>query len=499
MSSTPPIESVWSSVMKSLSIGLISLLLVFVSACSVGPKYKAPAMPAPPAWKEADSQTYKEAGNWKPAQPADTKIRGKWWEMFSDGDLNRLEEQIDGSNQDLKVAQSHFDQARALIRLNRSNYFPTVSVGAGATANRLSSNAVLTNQAAASGYGDFVLPVDFSWEADVWGRIRHEVEAAREEAQASAADLEAVRLSLHSELAFDYFELRSLDAQQKLLDDTVVAWRQALELTQRRFEGGASSGVEVAQAQTELDQTVAQDQDIGVQRAAYEHAIAVLIGKPPAEFALGPKPLNAEPPQIPIGVPSQLLERRPDIAAAERRVAEANAEVGIARSAYYPTVVLSAAVGLEGNSIANWFAWPSRFWAAGPEALETLFDAGRRHATNDAALAAWNGTVATYRQTSLDAFQQVEDNLAALRILAQESETQRAAVAAAQHSLDLSMNRYTGGLVTYLEVVTAQSTALANERTAVDIQRRRMDASVLLIKALGGGWDTSQLPALKKG
>jgi NodT family efflux transporter outer membrane factor (OMF) lipoprotein len=485
--------------MKPLLIAFVVLLTLLATACSVGPKYQAPFAPAPPAWKEADPQTYKEAGNWQPAQPADMKIRGKWWEMFADSDLNTLEDQIDSSSQSLKVAQSHFDQARAAIRLNRANYFPTISVGSGATANRTSSNVVLTNQAASSGYGDFVLPLDFSWEADVWGRIRHQVEAAREEAQATEADLETVRLSLHAELAFDYFELRSLDAEQKLLDDTVVAWRQALELTQRRFEGGASSGVEVAQAQTELDSTVAQDQDIGVQRAAYEHAIAVLIGKAPAAFALAAKPLNTEPPQIPIGVPSQLLERRPDIAAAERRVAEANAEVGIARSAYYPTVLLSAAVGLEGNSITDWLAWPSRFWAAGPAVAQTLFDAGRRHATNDAALAAWNASVATYRQTSLDAFQQVEDNLAALRILSKESATQRAAVASAQHSLDLSMNRYTGGLVTYLEVVTAQSTALANERTAVDIQRRRMDASVLLVKALGGGWDTSQLPALKKG
>jgi NodT family efflux transporter outer membrane factor (OMF) lipoprotein len=480
--------------MKSLPIALLALFILFATACSVGPKYQAPAMRTPPAWKEADPQTYKEAGNWKPAEPAEAKIRGKWWEMFADPDLNRLEEQIDGSNQELKVAQSHFDEARALIRLNRANYFPTISVNPAITANRVSSNVALTNQAASSGYGDFILPLDFSWEADIWGRIRHQVEASREEAQASAADLESVRLTLHAELAFDYFELRSADAEQKLLDDTVVAWHQARDLTQRRFDGGAASGVEVAQAQTQLDSTVAQDQDVGVQRAAYEHAIAVLIGKPPAAFALAAKPLNAEPPLIPAGVPSQLLERRPDIAAAERRVAEANAEVGIARSAYYPTVVLSAAVGLEGNSIANWFAWPSRFWAAGPELAQTLFDAGRRHATNDAAVAAWTASVATYRQTSLDAFQQVEDNLAALRMLAGESETQRNAVASAQHSLDLSMNRYTGGLVTYLEVVTAQSTALANERTAVDIQRRRMDASVLLIKALGGGWSVANLP-----
>jgi NodT family efflux transporter outer membrane factor (OMF) lipoprotein len=470
-----------------------------ITSCSVGPKYHAPAVPAPPAYKEANPDTYKETGNWKPAQPSDAKLRGDWWTLFNDPELNTLEQQIDVSNQNLKAAQARFQQARALIRFNRSGLFPTLSIGADVTANRGSASATLTNPAVQANYGNFALPLEFNWELDAWGRIRHQIEAAREEAQATAADLETIRLSLHSELAYDYFELRSLDAEQKLLDDTVVAYRKALDLTRNRFEGGAASGAEVAQAETQLQTTLAQDQDIGVQRAQYEHAIAALVGKAPAEFTLPPQPLNIAPPQIPAGVPSQLLERRPDIAAAERRVAEANAQIGIARAAYFPTVLLSAAVGLQGSSITNWFNWPSRFWAVGPTVLQTLFDAGRRRAENEAARAEYDAQVATYRQTALDAFQQVEDNLAALRILSQEAETQHAAVAAAQRSLDLSMNRYTGGLVTYLEVVTAQSTALADERTEVDILRRRMDASVLLVKALGGGWDRSQLPALTKG
>ena len=477
----------------------LAAILITLSGCSVGPKYHAPAVPAPPAYKEANPDTYKETGDWKPAQPSDAKLRGDWWTLFGDPELDSLERQIDVSNQNLKAAQARFQQARAIIRFNRSGLFPTLSIGADVSANRNSATTTLTSPAVQANYGNFALPLEFNWEIDAWGRIHHQIEAAREEAQATAADLETIRLSLHSELAFDYFELRSLDAEQKLLDNTVLAYRRAYDLTYNRFEGGAASGAEVAQAETQLQTTIAQDQDIGVQRAQYEHAIAALIGKAPAEFSLPPQPLNIAPPQIPVGVPSQLLERRPDIAAAERRVAEANGQIGIARAAYFPTVLLSAAVGLQGSSLTNWFNWPSRFWAVGPTVLQTLFDAGRRRAVSEAATADYDALVATYRQTSLDAFQQVEDNLAALRILSQEARTQHAAVAAAQRSLDLSMNRYTGGLVTYLEVVTAQSTALADERTEVDILRRRMDASVLLVKALGGGWDRSQLPALTHG
>jgi NodT family efflux transporter outer membrane factor (OMF) lipoprotein len=335
-----------------------------------------------------------------------------------------------------------------------------------------------------------------NYEVDAWGRVRHSIEAARTEAQATAADLETLRLSFHAELAFDYFELRSADAEQKLLDDTVVAYQKALDLTRNRFEGGAAAGSEVAQAQTQLESTKTQDADVAVRRSQFEHAIAVLIGNSPAQFSLAPKPLAEEPPVVPVGLPSQLLERRSDIAANERRVAEANAQVGIAHAAFFPQVLLGAALGLEGQSITDWFNWPSRFWSVGPSVIQTVFDGGRRRGLQQASGFNYDAVVAAYRESALDAFQQVEDNLAALRVLEKESETQKAAVAAAERSLQLSTNRYTGGLVTYLEVVTAQGAALANERTAVDIQRRRMDSSVLLIKALGGGWDISQLPKL---
>lgn len=484
--------------MKRFAGSAIGLALLFAAGCSVGPKYKVPTATVPSVYKEADPAVYKEAGNWKPAQPGDGALRGDWWTFFGDEELNGLERQVDISNQNLKVAQARFEQARAMVRFNRASRFPSLSIGADISSNRGSANRAIAAPASTSNYGDFLLPLDVNYEVDAWGRIGHAIEAARAEAQAVAADLETVRLSIHAELAYDYFELRSLDAEQQLLNDTVRAYERALELTQNRFQGGAASGVEVAQAQTQLDSTRAQAQDVGVQRATFEHAIAVLTGKPPAALSLAAKPLKPSPPPIPVGIPSQLLERRPDIAAAERRVDEANAQVGIARSAYFPTVLLSAAIGLEGNSIANWLAWPSRFWAVGPTVLQTVFDGGRRRATSEAARAGYDAAVASYRQTTLDAFQQVENNVAALRILAQETETQRTAVAAAERSLQLSMNRYRGGLVTYLEVVTAQSTALTNQRTAVDIQRRRMDATVLLVKALGGGWNASQLPELRR-
>jgi NodT family efflux transporter outer membrane factor (OMF) lipoprotein len=339
-----------------------------------------------------------------------------------------------------------------------------------------------------------VLPFDLSYELDVWGRVRRTVSASREEAQATAGDLATVNLSLHAELAYDYFELRSADAQQQLLDDTVKTYQDALKLTVDRFEGGAAPKSDVAEARTQLQTTMVQDTDIAVQRAQFEHAIAVLIGKPPAAFSLPASPLNLAPLDISPGLPSQLLERRPDIASAERRVAEANDQIGIARAAYYPLIILNASGGFEGDSITNWFTWPSRFWAVGPAMLETLFDAGRRRATSTAAGASYDATVANYRESTLTAFQQVEDNLAALRILSHEAQQQKEATASAQESLQIFTNRYIGGRDPYLQVLTAQTIALQNERNDVDILRRRMDASVLLIKALGGGWTVSELP-----
>jgi NodT family efflux transporter outer membrane factor (OMF) lipoprotein len=459
----------------------------------VGPKYRQPSAPAPQAFKEQPPDSFKESDGWKRSQPSDQVLRGKWWELFGDSTLNELEEQVTISNQDLKAAEARFREARALIRFNRAAQFPTITVGSGISSVRASSNRP-NFRSSSNATGDFVLPFDLSYELDVWGRVRRTVAAAREEAQASAADLETVRLSLQAELAFDYFELRAADAQRQLLDDTVKAYADALKLTTNRYVGGAAPRSDVAQAKTQLASTQAQDTEVGVQRAQFEHAIAVLAGKPPAELSLPPTPLDTQPPVVPIGLPSQLLERRPDISASERRVAEANERIGIARAAFFPTVVLGASAGLEGTSLLNWFNWPSRFWAVGPSMLQTIFDGGRRRATSEASLASYDASVANYRETALTAFEQVEDNLAALRILEQESKEQREAVAAAEESLRIFTNRYKGGVDTYLQVITAQTATLTNQRTEVDIRRRRMDASVLLIKALGGGWDTSRLP-----
>jgi len=333
-----------------------------------------------------------------------------------------------------------------------------------------------------------------NYELDAWGRIRRSIAAAREETQASAGDLETIRLSLHAELAIDYFEMHAADAQKHLLDETLVAYQKALELTQNRFDGGLSSRAEVAQARTQLETTRAQDVGVGVARATFQHAIAILAGRTPESLALPAMPGTPTPPVIPVGIPSQLLERRPDIAATERRMAEANEQVGIAHAAFFPTLLITATGGFEGNRLVNWLTWPSRFWAVGPSLAEVIFDAGRRRAAEEGAVAAYDEAVANYRQAALTAFQDVEDNLAALRILEEQAQAQRVAVEAARQSLDLSLSRYKGGLVTYLEVITAQSIDLQNESTEVDILRRRMDASVLLIKALGGGWDTSKLP-----
>jgi NodT family efflux transporter outer membrane factor (OMF) lipoprotein len=468
------------------------LAATLLASCTVGPKYTKPAVPTAPAYSEQPPSSFQEANGWKAAQPSDATARGKWWELFGDPQLNALEEQIDPANQTLKVAEANFRQARAAIKLNRSSLYPTITADPQITATRTSANRRTGFGGVTA--GDFILPLDLSYEVDLWGRIRRTIASAREQFQASAADLENVRLSLHAELGTDYFESRSLDAQKRLLDDTVVAYQKAFQLTRNRFEGGVAAKAEVAQAQTQLNATEAQDMDIAVARANYQHAIAVLTGKVPEGFKLPIMPLKQNPPAIPIGVPSQLLERRPDIAAAERRMSAANEQIGIARSAFFPQLLISASGGLEGSSLINWFTWPSRFWAVGPQMLETVFDAGRRRAQVEIAQSAYEADIATYRQTTLTAFQEVENNLSTLRILEQELAKQREATASAENSLELSLNRYKGGLVTYLEVITAQTIALTNERTEVDLLRRRMDASVLLVKALGGGWDVSKLP-----
>jgi len=477
-------ESRWPAVWLE---AVLAMAVLLSSGCTVGPKYHPPVVPAPPA--------YKEVGDWKPAQPKDQNLGGTWWTIFQDPQLDALEQQITVGNQNLRAAEAQYRQARAALRYYRADYYPTVTAGLSATRTRTSVNRPPpTSIFNGITYNDFVLPFDFSYQADVWGRVRRNVESYREQAQASAADLATVNLSMHADLAIAYFQARSLDAQEQLLNSTVTQYEQALELTQSRFEGGIASEVEVEQAKTQLQTTRAAAIDVGVLRAQYEHAVAILIGKPPAEFSLPPLPLTAPPPHVPISVPSELLERRPDVAAAERRVASANAQIGVAKSAYYPLINLDASGGFESSSITTLLNGPSGLWSIGLSAVATVFDVGRRRALTDQARAAYDFQVAAYRENVLSAFQQVEDNLAAVRILENEAKVQDEAVVAAQHSLDLSITRYKGGVTSYLEVITAQSAALADEVTAVNILGRRMASTVLLIQALGGGWERSSLP-----
>jgi NodT family efflux transporter outer membrane factor (OMF) lipoprotein len=476
----------WNSLWRASYACLLALFSL--AGCMVGPDYVRPTADVP--------SDYKENSNFHVAQPSDSINKGTWWEIYQDPQLNSLEDQLAVSNLTLKAAQARFEQARAAVRISRSSLYPTATGSLSISRTKQSSNAPLTPSSGAVTYNDFTIPVDASYEPDLWGRVRRTVEASRSEAQAAAADLPNVELSLRAELALDYFALRGLDAQKELLDSTVVSYQKALELTQTRYRGGLSSAVDVAQAQTQLETTRAQSIDVEVQRAQFEHAIAVLIGKPPATFSLAPLPLTAPPPAVPPGVPSELLERRPDIAAAERRVQEANANIGVARSAYYPTITLTAGGGFESASAGTLLQGPAGFWSLAGQAAELLFDGGLRRGTTEQARAAYDQTVDNYRQTILSAFQDVEDNLAALRILEEEAKTQSGAVAAAQHSLSLSETRYKGGVTNYLEVTTAQTAALSNEVTAVNILSRRLSASVLLIKAIGGGWSTSKLPSV---
>lgn len=463
------------------------VLAIGVTGCAVGPKYKMPAVPTPPAYKEAE--------NWKPAQPNDQNLGGNWWEIFQDPQLNAFEQQIDISNQNLKVAVAQYQESRAALRYVRADYYPTVTASPSAARERYSNNRP-PQSSAFNGitFNDFVMPISFSYQANVWGRVSRNVESYREQAQASAADLAVINLSMHATLAVDYFAARTLDAEDKLLQDTVAQYAQALKLNEDRYRSGLASEVEVEQARTILETTQAQLVDVGVARAQYEHATAVLIGKAPAEFTLPPLPLTTPPPPIPVGIPSELLERRPDIAAAERRVASANAQVGLAKTAYYPLVNILGTGGFESGGITTLLQGPSAIWSVGASATMTLFDGGRRRALNDEAKTSYDSTVASYRQTVLTGFQQVEDNLAGLRILEQEAGVQASAVQDAQRSLDLSNSRYQGGVTSYLEVITAQNAALSDELTAVNILGRRMASAVLLIQAIGGGWDRANLP-----
>ena len=458
---------------------LFASFVALLAGCSVGPDYVRPDAPVPRAFKETQG--------WKPAEPRDAEVRGSWWETFGDPLLNQLEEQVSVSNQNVAAAEARFRQAMALIGAARAQYFPTITGDVSATRSRSSSGSnsavisrgVVTSRNAA---------INADWELDVWGRVRRTVESNVAGAQASAGDLESARLSAQVQLAQSYFQLRQLDTERRLLDDTVQALGVSLELTQNRYSAGVAAKVDVVQAQTLLKTTQAQAIDLGVQRAQLEHAIALLAGKAPAELAIPPGALGALPPPAPVGLPSALLERRPDIAAAERRMAQANAQIGVAKAAYFPQLTLSGTMGYQATSLANWFTAPSRFWSVGPAVAATLFDAGLRKSQTEQAIANYDATVATYRQTVLTALQDVEDNVAALRILEEEAVVQREALEAARQTLELTLNQYKGGVVSYLNVVTAQTTALQNERTAVDLQSRRLQASVLLVRALGGGW-----------
>jgi NodT family efflux transporter outer membrane factor (OMF) lipoprotein len=475
-------------VKRSLVLSLLAATLV-TGGCSVGPNYVRPDAPT--------SDSFKELEGWRTARPRDDVLRAAWWELYDDPVLTDLVEQVPPANQSLKAAEAAFRQARTLVWQARTNWFPTANLGVSFARSRISST-LRGGQGFATGTisSDFTIPGSFSWELDLWGKIRRQVESNEASAQASAADLANTQLSLQSELAIDYFQLRTLDAVKRLLEDTAKSYERSLTLTQNRHGEGIASGADIAQAQTQLESTLAQAVDVGVQRAAMEHAIAVLIGKPPADFSLPPvAELAATPPPIPAGVPSELLERRPDVATAERNMASANASIGVAVSAWYPTVTLSGSGGFESGDIAKWLMWPSRFWSVGPSVSETIYDAGRRSAQIDQARAAYDQTVDTYRQTVLTAFQQVEDQLAALRILQEEAEVQDRAVKAARDSVRLTTNQYEGGIVSYLNVVVVNAAALANEQTAVNIQGRRLAASVQLVQALGGGWSAGELPS----
>ncbi|ASU39628.1 RND transporter [Herbaspirillum sp. meg3] len=481
----------YAKINRTLTMFSLAPVVLALAACSVGPDYVRPQMDEAPA-------VFKEGQNWKPAQPSELTADGKWWEMFGDAQLNALVGQVDISNQNLALAEANFRSAMALVQTSRAAYSPTLDATASATRSRSgssSSNSSSSNNAGVRNSYSFAL--NASWEADVWGRVRRDVEASQASAQASAADLAATRLSAQAQLAQNYLQLRVLDAQQKLLEETVEAYQRSYQLTKNQYAVGMVAKSDVIQAQSQLNSAQASALDNGVSRAQIEHAIALLVGKTPSTFTLPKAPLEATAPPIPQGLPSMLLERRPDVAAAERRVAAANAKIGVAKAAYFPSLTLSASGGYQSSSFADWFSLPGRVWSLGPQLAQSIFDGGLRRAATDQAIASYDGTVAEYKQAVLTAFQEVEDNLAALRILEQEAAVQNEALLAARQAVLLVTNQYKAGTVSYVNVITAQATALSAERTALDILNRRMAASVLLAKALGGGWSDTSLNDLQ--
>lgn len=475
-------------VMKKHTLRLLPLALAAaLSACAVGPDYVQPKT-------ALQTGSYKEEAGWKPAQPRDTEARGKWWEVYGDSQLNALMDQVQVNNLNVQQAEAQYRQARAAAQVARAGFFPTVSAAASANRNNSSNK----NSSAGSVSSTTTnLGLDASWEPDIWGKVRRSSEAGNASLQASAADLAAATLSAQAELAQDYFQLRVLDAQADLYAKNIEGYQRSLTITQNQYKVGIVTRADVAQAQTQLQSTQAQAMDLGVQRAQLEHAIAILLGKPPADFTLAKAALPASIPAVPAaGLPSDLLERRPDIAAAERRVAAANANIGVAKAAYYPSLTLSGSIGLQGNSLSQWFNAPTRVWSLGASLAETLFEGGLRKAQTDSAIAAYDATVAQYKLTVLGGLQEVEDNLVALRVLEEEAKVQDQAVKAAQDAETLALNQYKAGTANYLAVVTAQSTALSNERSALQLLGRQYSAHVLLIKALGG---SAVAPSKSKG
>jgi len=517
------------------ALGASVTIAMFAAGCVVGPKYHTPSVQTPPSYKEATPPTpagtqssstpqslpapnatatanganvigtpASNAAAQTPAQtapaaihppfrvaePNDNALRGDWWEIFNDPELNALEAQVNVSNQNIARAMAAYFSARALVREARSDYWPLAGVSL--STNRGRASSTLGNKGSLANFG---VSGNANWVPDLWGRVRNTVAANASAAQVSAADLENTRLSMHAELAADYFLLRGQDNLKQLLDSTVAAYQQSLDLTNVLYQTGIDSDESVAQAETQLQSAQAADTNVGIQRSQLEHAIAVLVGQPPSTFSIPAVARQLEPPQVPVAAPSFLLERRPDIAAAERAMAQANAQIGIATAAYYPSVTLSGSAGLQTTSIADWFAWSSRVWSVGASLAETVFDAGLRKATVQQFRGVYDEDVATYRQTVLTAFQQVEDDLSAERILAEQVQQQDAAVQSAERYLSLATERYRLGIDPYLNVITAETTLLTNQRTAVDLRAQQMTSSVDLIEALGGGWDVSQLPS----
>jgi NodT family efflux transporter outer membrane factor (OMF) lipoprotein len=492
----------------TLVVNALATLVLASAGCAVGPNYRRPPISAPPAFKEQPPVNTGEAvaAGWKQSQPGDAYAKGRWWELYNDAALNALEEQVNLSNQNVLQAEALYRQARAAVRVVRSPLFPSVTTAPAITtsggANAKGNNSTTAsgganvpgNSSGASSSTVFTLPVSVSWEPDLWGSIRRGVTASTATAAAAAASVGNARLLFQAELAQDYFGLHGIDAQVELLARTEASYKEYLTLTQNRFSAGIASDLDVAQAETQLYGVQAQLMDLGVQRAAFEHAIAILIGKAPADLTIPSVTLNTSPPPMPLGVPSELLERRPDIASAERQVAAANEQIGIAMAAFYPNLNLTGDAGLSSSSLAKWFTWPSRFWSVGPQLATTLFDAGRRRGIVAEQRAAYDATVAAYRQTVLTAMQQVEDNLAASRILSGEADKVQQTVQSATRALDISSAQYRAGTASYLTVITSQATLLTAEVNAVTLLTRRLTASVLLIEALGGGWNSSQFP-----